>query len=116
MARRDGKNKSSFGSKLLWGFLILTVTSSIDEDLAGIAITVYVIICVLAGIVKKSRESRPGRGNTVHSHDRLDPNIRMENGLEHYKIQLDGFLKAGIIDRNEYYTLLKKYSKQLNGK
>lgn len=45
-----------------------------------------------------------------HSHDRLSAvNVSRETGMEHWKHQLDDFLKAGIIDRAEYNVLLERY-------
>ncbi len=53
-----------------------------------------------------------GIGDTkdTHSHDRLTENYHHpESGLEHWKIQLDGFLKAGLIDKKEYAVLMERY-------
>jgi len=84
----------------------------------GIAATVIYIIFAMINLIKSaSRENTAGSlGNKTHSHDRLDPTVHMESGLEHYKIQLDGFLKSGIIDRAEYNVLMKKYSERLRAK
>ena len=49
----------------------------------------------------------------IHTHDRIDRisyNVN-ETEAEHYKKQLDGFLKAGIIERDEYNILIKRYGK-----
>ena len=51
--------------------------------------------------------------NEAHSHDRLTGHIAPESRKEHWKSQLDGFLKAGLIDRAEYTALWEKYKDQL---
>ena len=50
----------------------------------------------------------------VHTHDRTDTisyHVN-ETEAEHYKKQLDGFLKAGIIEKEEYNLLMKRYSRK----
>ena len=46
-----------------------------------------------------------------HTHDRTDAVAydHKETQTEHYIKQLDGFLKAGIIDRSEYNQLIRRY-------
>ena len=46
-----------------------------------------------------------------HTHDRIDKVAydRNESLNDHYIKQLDGFLKAGIIDRAEYNQLIRRY-------
>ena len=46
-----------------------------------------------------------------HTHDRIDTvsyDVN-ETEFEHYKKQLDGFLKAGIIEKEEYRLLLRRF-------
>lgn len=110
MSYRSTKNP--IAGKLVVAFLLLIFLGQVNPA-AGVAAAVLYLVFGVSGSAKKNaREDRPSR-NVTHSHDRLDPNIKMENGLDHYKIQLDGFLKAGIIDRKEYDVLLKKYSDTL---
>lgn len=53
------------------------------------------------------------RDEPEHSHDRLSVNntaqVCDEDSYTHWKKQLDDFLAAGIIERSEYNTLLKRY-------
>ena len=44
-----------------------------------------------------------------HSHDRLTASHAPEDPFEHWKIQVDGFYRAGLIDRKEYNTLLERH-------
>lgn len=91
------------------------------------AIAAILIICVLISTVKKSKAENEtydrvhpikpsagiGSGKNEHSHDRITGHFEPETGLEHWKIQLDGFLKAGLIDKAEYMVLLNKYKSEL---
>lgn len=47
-----------------------------------------------------------------HTHDRLDFDCYnpTESEAEHYKKQLDSFLKAGLIEKSEYRELFKRYT------
>ena len=49
-----------------------------------------------------------------HTHDRLDTDcvVRNETPEEHYRQQLNSFLKAGLIERSEYNELLRRYTSQ----
>lgn len=78
---------------------------------AVIAISFFVFILKLGK--NKSSEvssSRPaaGTGSSVRSHDTPADNIDNSVDRLNRKQQLDGFLKAGIIDKNEYKALLNK--------
>lgn len=54
----------------------------------------------------------PSKNVGVHSHDRLDniPDAGHDES-KHWKEQLDGFLKAGIIDKAEYKALYEQRKK-----
>ena len=49
-----------------------------------------------------------------HTHDRLDADCYSpsESESEHYKKQLDSFLKAGLIEKSEYRELARRYAAQ----
>ena len=49
-----------------------------------------------------------------HTHDRLDTDCYnpAESESEHYKKQLDSFLSSGLIEKNEYKELLRRYTGQ----
>ena len=78
------------------------------------------IIC-LAVAAKRLRVSRGesaspvaakrGKRSTVHTHDRTDTVSydKKETQADHYIKQLNGFLKAGIIEKNEYDLLIRRY-------
>lgn len=92
----------------------------IDSEILGAATAGLVLFIVLIAVVKRAAKSAKERradslpsarrGGTAaqHSHDRLQGYRGDENGAEHWKKQLDGFLAAGIIDRREYRTLLER--------
>ena len=82
-----------------------------------VAVLAVVLVAVtltrLAKVRAKKRFDgiRSFRGGTAqaHSHDRITGyQVGTENAQEHWKKQLDGFLEAGIIDRNEYRVLLER--------
>ncbi|MDO5444154.1 MAG: hypothetical protein Q4F31_00850 [Eubacteriales bacterium] len=64
---------------------------------------------------KKLREEAGNLGGKVHdsghTHDRLDLDCYnpSESEAEHYKKQLDSFLKAGLIEKSEYKELFRRY-------
>ena len=99
---------------------------SADGATIGIAVLAVVLFVVILALVKKIRTIASDKRFTgvktsarrettavpLHSHDRLsgyaDGSCSSE---EHWKKQLDGFLSAGIIDRNEYRVLLERRRK-----
>ena len=102
--------------------------SSADEDvLIGVIIVIAVIAVFIAIIskIKKSKAARTFPNRTPlsgasayqykeHNHDRFSGEMYhvSENSYEHYKVQLDGFLKAGIIEKEEYGLLLRRILKK----
>jgi len=128
---KKSKKKAPFIGWLV--FLIIMFLSSIDEyqvrrilirfrayDLKNIAIIVIAVIVLVVFLIKLIKARKAAVDSTsVHSHDRLNTKGTVhENreGLDHYRIQLDGFLQAGIIDKEEYRVLYEKYRKTLSGK
>ncbi|MBR0040714.1 MAG: hypothetical protein IJP64_04985 [Oscillospiraceae bacterium] len=103
-------------------------TGSIDTKALIAAVSAVVVLVILVIVVstvakrvkdKRFDGIRTKRGNSVsvspmsgqrvqHSHDRLSGYHGEENGFDHWKKQLDGFLEAGIIDRAEYKVLLER--------
>lgn len=64
---------------------------------------------------KLQEESRNLSGkvhDSAHTHDRLDFDCctPSESDAEHYKKQLDSFLKAGLIEKSEYRELFRRYT------
>lgn len=65
---------------------------------------------------KKLREESRNLSGKVHdsghTHDRLDFDCYTpsESEAEHYKKQLDSFLKAGLIEKSEYRELFRRYT------
>ena len=55
--------------------------------------------------------AKRGKRSTVHTHDRTDTVSydKKETQADHYIKQLNGFLKAGIIEKNEYDLLIRRY-------
>ena len=72
-------------------------------------------LCIALGRILKGTRSTQGSltRKKDHTHDRTDAVAldRHESLNDHYIKQLDGFLKAGIIDRNEYNQLIRRYRK-----
>lgn len=89
-----------------------------NTDLA-LLFSVLIVIAFMVFVVKQAKKklnkvnsSRPSAapGSSVHSHDRLTGYVDNScDGLKHWQQQLDGFLKEGLIDKEEYLTLLNKY-------
>ena len=85
----------------------------------GVVLVIIVLIVVLSRALKSAKErridgvqsARGGGTAAQHSHDRLQGYAGDENGAEHWKKQLDGFLEAGIIDRSDYRALLERRRK-----
>ncbi len=107
------------------GYSYEAVTALLGFALVLVPIAIPIVLLILA---KKKKAEQPGsspyRGYSAskkqtsgnHSHDRLSQNnlaAEHRDGIEHYKRQLDDFLAAGIIDRDEYKLMLNKYRKNL---
>ena len=114
------KKGSGFGI-LIWLLVLLVGYLANNEDvwpmirryrstlipalivLAVILLTVWIISRISSSIKERGRE---------HTHDRIDTisyDVN-ESEEEHYRKQLNGFLKAGIIEKEEYRLLLQRYT------
>lgn len=117
---REQKRKNS-PVGLLVVFLVLVISGLRNIGESGGLIAAVVAVAV-AGIIaaavisaaKKSGAAKKAAENPFdHTHDRLKRESGDVCGVdEHWKSQLDGFLKSGIIDRAEYNELLKKHTAQ----
>lgn len=101
--------------------------SSVFSLLGLILLWVVISLSRKAKTVKKSRNAGNGVSKTVyssprqvlsgkvhdagHTHDRLDYDcaIPNESRVQHYRKQLDSFMKAGLIEKDEYNKLLLRY-------
>lgn len=74
----------------------------------GVVVLFFSIRRMMNGVVEKQGSLT---GKKDHTHDRTDAVAfdRNESQADHYIKQLDGFLKAGIIDRAEYSQLIRRY-------
>lgn len=112
MEDKNGNKKKTPAITLIGLCLVILSAVSSENGAAaiGIAIFVLAVFAIIGAVLKSAKKG------TVHSHDRLNTKgvvVERHEGIDHYKIQLDGFLRAGIIDRKEYNVLLKKYTKEL---
>jgi len=117
------KKKNGIGLIIFFIFIVLKyIMNMLDGGAIGVVfavVAVIVLAAVIVGVLKKTRSAESGTIVTAkqHSHDQLTVSreeLASCEGLNHYKIQLDGFLKAGIIDRAEYNVLMRKYREQLS--
>lgn len=79
-----------------------------------LAVTVIIAIVVAKLIITKMKQVQQNNDTFNHSHDRLSKTNAEDTCTvdEHWKNQLDGFFKVGIIDRNEYQVLLRRQATQ----
>ncbi|MBQ8075668.1 MAG: hypothetical protein IJ237_06755 [Oscillospiraceae bacterium] len=79
------------------------------------AALILAVLFLFSAIMRIMRGSKEKQGSLTqkkdHTHDRTDTVAydRHESQTDHYIKQLDGFLKAGIIDRSEYNQLIRRY-------
>ena len=118
--RLDIDDVRRFFSRLQWS--IRTGNFRLDSETIGglvaVALGIILIITLFVTLsrIKKVRaakrfdgiKAKGGGTAEAHSHDRLQGYRGDEDKTEHWKKQLDGFLAAGIIDRNEYRALLER--------
>jgi uncharacterized membrane protein len=74
---------------------------------------VLTVVILVIGFIKRVSIPRDSK-EELHTHDRIDRisyNVN-ETEAEHYRKQLDGFLKAGIIEKEEYRILINRYGKK----
>ncbi len=100
MARSYGLSFEQTLHMLLWRYRPYIVP-------AAAALVIFVVVFILVKAVSRIKKEEP-----QHTHDRTDriSYDRNETEYEHYKKQLDGFLKAGIIEKDEYRLLLNRFS------
>ena len=85
--------------------------------LGGLALLAGLIVAVVYLAKKKGAEKKEINNPFTHSHDRLSRQAAANCSVdEHWKAQLDGFLKAGIIDRKEYAVLMERHGRIYDGK
>lgn len=104
---------------IIFIYLISEVEYFDSDAIIGIVVLIIAAAVIFAVIRSIITAARTSKGETVtHSHDRLSNNntifVESIDGFEHYKRQLDGFLEAGIIDKNEYKVLFRKYRETLS--
>jgi len=122
---QENKKKSKFPVGLI--VLICMVISGLaegDSDAVIGIVAIGIVVAAIRFLIKLAK--KPGKDGRVtrsavdsqgyHSHDRLEVSsarVRRCEGIDHWKEQLDGFMKAGLIDRAEYNVLLERYVKEL---
>jgi len=126
--KKKNDKKSSAGVVIFFAVIALfnlAGESKLDE-IMPILICAIVAIAIAVGVIgaKKNagktdkpfvtrEKASTDMFKSEHSHDRLTVDVSKEDGLEHWKKQLDDFMKAGIIERSEYNALLYKYAQRL---
>ena len=98
-------NSQSFHS---FGFTVRRMMRTMPEILpllAGLLVFLFILIFVIKAASSRKKEHTHDRTDTVS----FDGN---ETEFEHYKKQLDGFLHAGIIEKEEYRLLLRRYQER----
>ena len=117
----QNKKKSSGSAVFIWLILFLIGLAVNSEDILpmigsyrAIFIPALITLAVIAMIVWITRSVSGGKKKKAgeHTHDRIDTvsyDVN-ETEAEHYRKQLDGFLKAGIIEKEEYRLLLQRYT------
>ena len=113
-------NKKGSGWAFLIWVLIVVIGVLVNDQRAGSYVRYYLrylpgivplliallfIVFVIVLVVKTASRKKE------HTHDRTDRvsyDVN-ETEFEHYKKQLDGFLRAGIIEKEEYRLLLRRY-------
>lgn len=127
MQKKEQKKKSK-GGVIFWVvaaiiFFFPTIMEAVqyadEEMLIGIVAAVCIVVFCLVFAAAKRKKSAGGsapqkttpRRSEQHTHDRIDTEhySSTESPYQHYKTQLDGFLKAGIIEKSEYRVLLNRY-------
>lgn len=114
---KKNRRKSGAGIIALLVIILIEIASEMDEDIVFIAVIGVVALAVFFIIVKalskkmKSKASGSVTALGEHTHNSLDKeNCKgNESARDHYVKQLDSFLDAGIIDKNEYRTMLARY-------
>lgn len=109
-------NKKNSGKKsplIVWLIIAIVVLANLasegDEEavvIAAVILTLFILIFIISKVKKSSAARRE------HTHDSLDKaNFNASESVsEHYVLQLNSFLKAGIIDRKEYNAILRRYA------
>jgi hypothetical protein len=118
---KQNNRKSSGSGVFLWLFILLIGFLANNEDILPLirryravvfpALVTLVLILLIVWFSSRVAAGRKAAGKE-HTHDRIDTisyDVN-ETEAEHYKKQLDGFLKAGIIEKEEYRLLLQRYT------
>ena len=108
------------GVQRVYSFLFRMGPSAIMQYLENfpylipyLVLPVLTVIFLVIGLTKRVNLPRE-RKEDIHTHDRIDRvsyNVN-ETEAEHYRKQLDGFLKAGIIEKEEYRILMNRYGRK----
>ena len=119
--KRDDRQKSN---PIAIVIVIVAAAATMLENVAGgrssiIGVVIVLgIVGVVAGliyaVIKKKQAEAKENESFNHSHDRLNKTAVGDDCSvdEHWKNQLEGFVKAGIIDRSEYQVLLRRQAEQ----
>ena len=118
MRKIDGRQKTVL--KIVTGMMVVMIMLNAMriEGIADSETTVILSVSVLIGVsvglfIAGAKKAGSKKEESEHSHDRLQSSntaqLCDDDTYTHWKKQLDGFLEAGIIDRSEYNTLLKRY-------
>lgn len=93
-----------------------------SDTVLGVAavIVVIVVFVIVFSVIRKRRETgtrpplfRPKVEEDCHNRLHPEHAAECDDALTHWKKQLDGFLAAGIIDKNEYRVLMERYAREL---
>ena len=107
------KSKSPAGIVILvvvaLSFLTELIENTGDDTAAGVILALAGVAVAVAVVIMVGKNRKKDAQTVVHNHDRIgSPTVR-ETEKEHYRKQLDGFLKAGIIEKSEYRILMQKH-------
>lgn len=110
MNKKNTGKKSPFIVWLVIAAALMINFASEGDDQAAVVAAIILSLIILALIVSKVKKSTASKRE--HTHDSLDKaNFNSaESVSEHYRLQLNSFLKAGIIDRKEYNEILRRYA------
>ena len=121
MSTAPNSRKNKKGTIWIWIALLILILCSL-EDVSEEAVITFAnigVILLVVFLLGLPRKNRPASAKTEHasraaehSHDRIEHAEKYSycTGEEHWRRQLDGFLKAGIIDRKEYRVLWERWT------
>ena len=120
MNSQNANQKKKKGNPIVLALVLayVVITAAVGElgtDILAVIIGPVIVAVIIAAVVISKKK---GSGSAqVHSHDRIEKSkdavYKPSNckGIEHWVTQLDGFLAAGIIEKDEYKVLLNSYRK-----